>query len=97
MIMNDRNRFETWPNPYRETEAGDVLLAQQLVEHQVDAVVTGVVSSQAYNLLAEANISVYLVEVDAILTLAEAVREGELQPADAAAIKARFNAYQEQA
>jgi len=81
MIMNDRNRFKTWPNPYRETEAGDVALARQLVEHQVDAVVTGVMSPAAQTVLAEAGIPVYLVEdVDAILTLTEAVREGALQP-----------------
>ncbi len=97
MIMNDRNRFKTWPNSYRETEAGDVPLAQQLVEQQVDAVVTGVLSPDAYALLAEANIPVYLVEVDAILTLTETVREGTLQPADAATVQVRFDVHQEQA
>lgn len=92
MIMNDRNRFKTWPNPYRETKAGDVPLAQQLVEQQVDALVTGVLAPDAYAILAEANIPVYLVEVDAILTLTEAVREGTFQPADAATVQARFDA-----
>lgn len=58
--------------------------------------VTGVTSPQVYHLLAEANIPVYLTEVDAILTLTEAVREGALQPADAATVEARFNVYQQQ-
>ncbi len=93
-IMNDRNRFKTWPNPHRETEAGDVPLARQLVEQQVDAVVTGVLTPDAYAIFAEANIPVDLVEVDAILTLTEAVREGALQPADVATVEARFNVYQ---
>jgi len=92
MIMDERNRFKTWPNAYRETGVGDVALAHQLVEKQVDAVVTGVMHPDAYAILAEADIPVYLVEVDAILTLADAVREGALQPADVAAVQARFAA-----
>jgi len=91
MLVDDENCFDAWPNPRRGT-ADAAALARDLVARQVDAVVTGVISPDAYAILAEAGIPVYLVEVDAILTLAEAVREGALQPADAATVQARFDA-----
>ncbi len=97
MLMTADNRFDSWPNPYREQETDGTALARDLVERRVDAVVTGVLPPDVYALLAEAGIPVYLVEVDAILTLAEAVQAGELQPADAAIVQARYDAYQERA
>ncbi len=97
MLIAADDHFESWPNPYRELETGAVALAQQLVERHVNAVVTGVLYPAAYAILSEASIPVYLAEVDAILTLVEAVREGELQPADAATVRESFDAYQERA
>ncbi|MGC9398164.1 MAG: NifB/NifX family molybdenum-iron cluster-binding protein [Anaerolineae bacterium] len=97
MLLDADDNFESWPNPYRESEVGAAALAQQLVERQVDAVVTGVLPPAAYAILSEANIPVYLAEVDAILTLADAVRQGELQPADASTVQARYDAYQQRA
>ncbi len=91
MLVDDDNRFDAWPNPQRET-ADAVALARDLAARRVDAVVTGVIPPDAYALLAQAGIPVYLVEVDAILTLTEVVREGALQPADAATVQARFDA-----
>lgn len=95
MLLAADDHFESWPNPYRESETGAVALAQQLVERQVDAVVTGVLPPAAYAILSEAGIPVYLAEVDAILTLVEAVREGELHPTDAVTVQARYDAYQQ--
>lgn len=83
MIVNDEDRFSSWLNPYRaSSEAGDVALARRLVEEGVDALVTGTLNREAFAALNGAGIEVYLTEVDAILMLVEAVREGALQPAN---------------
>lgn len=89
MIVDDDNRFDAWSNPYRGAADG-LAQARDLAARNVDAVVTGVIEPEAYDILAEAGIPVYLVAVDAILTLTEAVREGTLHPADAATAQARF-------
>jgi len=91
MLIAADNRFDSWPNPYRDLETDGTALARDLVARQVKAVVTGVISPDAYTILSEAGIPVYLAEVDAILTLAEAVREGALEPVDAATVQALFD------
>lgn len=93
MLIDDDNRFDAWPNPQRET-ADAAALARDLAARQVDAIVTGVIPPDAYVILKEAGIPVYLVGVDAILTLTEAVRKGTLHPADAATVQARFDAHE---
>ena len=82
MIVDDEDRFSSWPNSFGATEEQeDAALAQRLVESGVDALVTGTLSVEAYAVLTSAGVDVYLGDVDAILTLVEKVREGTLQPA----------------
>lgn len=81
MVVDDRDRFRSWPNAFGATEVvDDIGLAQRLVEEHVDALVTGTLSLEAYAVLKAAGVAVYLSKVDAILTLVEKVREGALAP-----------------
>lgn len=52
MIVDDRDRFRSWPNAFGGAELeNDVVLAQRLVESGVDALVTGTLSAEAYAVL----------------------------------------------
>ncbi len=79
VIVDERNRFDAWMNPYREVSAMDSLaLARKLAEEKVDVLVTGSISPQALILLKEAGIEVLLAERGSILELVEAVRNHTL-------------------
>lgn len=80
VIVDDRDRFEAWVNPYREMNTTDSL-ARKLVEEKIDILVTGSISPQALNLLSEAGVEVMLAEHGSILELVEAARNHTLPSA----------------
>jgi len=79
MIVDDRDRFEAWSNPCRETcGKEDAALASRLCEEKVDIVVTGSISPASLKKLGEAGIEVLYAEQGSILTLVEAARNHTL-------------------
>jgi predicted Fe-Mo cluster-binding NifX family protein len=82
VIVDDRDHFEAWMNPYREANSNDPLaLAIKLVEEKVDMLVTGSISLQSLQKLSEAGIEVLCAERGSILELVEAARNHTLPPA----------------
>ena len=76
VIVDDRDRFEAWMNPFRETESDDGLaLAAKLAEEKVNILVTRSISSLAKERLAVAGIDVISAERGSILELVEAARK----------------------
>ncbi|MGQ9648147.1 MAG: hypothetical protein ACUVWO_16595 [Thermodesulfobacteriota bacterium] len=48
VIVDDRDRFEAWMNPYRETYTkNNLALATRLVKEKIDVLVTGSISSES--------------------------------------------------
>ena len=83
VIVDDRDRFEAWMNPYREIYAMDPLaLARKLTDEKLDMLITGTISPQALTLLKQAGIEVLLAEHGSILELVEAARRNTLPSAD---------------
>lgn len=82
VIVDERDRFEAWMNPYREASPKDGLdLATRLVDEKVDALVTGSISPLAREMLGTANVAVFTAEQGSILELVEAVRDHTLPTA----------------
>ena len=82
VIVDDRDRFEAWMNPYRDASTKDSLaLAIKLAEEKVDMLVTGSISPQSLEKLGEAGIEVFCAERGSILELVEAARNHKLPPA----------------
>lgn len=82
VIVDDRDRFEAWENPFRGKEPNDGTdLAARLIQEQVGTLITGVISAQALENLHEAGVVVYQVKHGSILELVEAARDGRLSPA----------------
>lgn len=82
VIVDDRDRFEAWMNPYRGMNPMDPLpLAKKLAEEKVEKLVTGSISPQALTYLSEKGIEVLLAEGGSILELVEAARSHTLSPA----------------
>lgn len=77
VIVDDKNRFQSWPNDFQPDDDG-VSLAQRLVAEQVVCVVTGLISTQASFILASAGIQVLLAQRGSVLELVEAARNGKL-------------------
>ncbi len=75
IVVDDRDRFEAWMNPYREANPPDGLaLANKLLEEKVDALVTGSISPLALETLSSAGVVVFYAERGSTLELVEAVR-----------------------
>lgn len=75
VIVDDRNSFDAWMNPFREAEPLDgVALAQKLVEEKVDALITGEILPPALDCLRSAGIKVFTANQGSILELVEAAR-----------------------
>ena len=82
VIVDDRDHFEAWMNPYRDASPNDGLeLAMKLVQEKVDVLVIGSISPFALHMLREAGIDVFCAEHGAILELVEAARNHILSPA----------------
>lgn len=82
VIVDDRDRFEAWMNPFREAGTQDGLaLAQKLTEEKVDTLITGALSSRALDLLRSADIDVFTAKQGSILELVEAARKHALPSA----------------
>ena len=82
VIVDDRDRFEAWMNPFREANMSDPLaLAKKLAEEKVDILVTGSISPQSLQKLSDAGIKVFCAERGSILELVEAARNHSLPPA----------------
>jgi predicted Fe-Mo cluster-binding NifX family protein len=82
VIVDDRDRFEAWANPFRGKEPNDgTALAAKLIQEQVAILITGIIPAQALDNLQKAGITVYQAEKGAILELVEAARDGRLSPA----------------
>lgn len=76
VIVDDRDRFEAWMNPFREAGLNDGLaLAAKLAEEKVGILVTGSISSQAKEILTVAGIDVIFAERGSILELVETARK----------------------
>jgi predicted Fe-Mo cluster-binding NifX family protein len=83
VIVDDRDRFDAWLNPYREASAkDDPALAIKLTEEKIDILVTGSISPQSLEKLGEAGIKVFCAERGSILELVEAARKHTLPLAD---------------
>jgi len=82
VIVDDRDRFEAWMNPYREANTNDPLaLAIKLAEEKVDMLVTGSISAQSLGKLVEVGVEVFRAERGSILELVEAARNHTLPSA----------------
>lgn len=82
VIVDDRDRFEAWMNPYRETGRGDDLaLATRLIQEKVDIVVTGSISPQSLEKLSKAEIKIFSAAGGSILELVDAARNHTLPSA----------------
>jgi len=82
MLVDDRDRFEAWMNPFREAGIqGSLDLARKIIEEKADILVTGSLAPNALQLLREAGIVVYRAERGSILELVEAARSGTLPQA----------------
>jgi predicted Fe-Mo cluster-binding NifX family protein len=82
VIVDDRDRFEAWMNPYREAGPEDrSALADRLVEERVDIVVTGALSPRSLEKFRAAGIAVFSAAQGAILEIVEAARNGKLPSA----------------
>lgn len=81
VIVDNRDRFEAWMNPYHEANTKNNLsLAIKLIEEEIDILVTGSISSQSLKKLNEAGIEVLFAERGSILELVEAARNHSLNP-----------------
>lgn len=79
VIVDDRDRFEAWANPYREKQPKDgVDLAAQLIREQIDVLIAGVIPAQALTELLKAGVVVFQVKSGSVLELVEAARAGKL-------------------
>jgi len=93
LIVDDDDRFDAWGNPAGDQPGGQgISLAKRLTETGCDCLITGVINPQAYDVLHEHGIAVYLAEEGAILELVESVRNGSLKPAMREQAKASFSA-----
>lgn len=82
VIVDDRDRFEAWANPYRLANPNhNLALATKLVAEKIDLLVTGSIAPQSLEKLGEAGIKVYYAERGAILELVEAARNHSLPAA----------------
>lgn len=82
VIVDDRDRFDAWMNPFREANRSDSLaLAEKLAGEKVDMLVTGSLSPRSLKKLNEAGIEVFSAERGSILELVEAARNRALPPA----------------
>lgn len=82
VIVDDRDRFEAWLNPYREASTKDSpALAIKLTEEKVDILVTGSISLQSLEKLGGAGIKVFCAERGSILEIVEAARNHTLPSA----------------
>jgi len=82
VIVDDRDRFEAWANPFRGKEPNDGFdLAAKLIQEQVGMLITNAISTKAFVYLQKAGLVVYQAERGSILDLVEAAREGKLPPA----------------
>jgi len=80
IIIDDRDRFDAWENPYRETNENDPLaLAEKLTGDKVDILVTGSITPQSLQKLSEVGIQVMAAESGSILELVEAARNHTLR------------------
>lgn len=79
VIVDDRDRFEAWMNPYREGNPGEHLsLAAKLVEEKIDTLVTGSISPQSLQKLSQSGVEVAYADSGSILELVEAARNHTL-------------------
>ena len=93
LIVDDDDGFDAWENPANDQPGGQgISLAKRLAETSCDCLITGVINPQAYDVLHEHGIAVYLAEEGSILELVESVREGSLKPATREQIEASFSA-----
>lgn len=79
VIVDDRDRFEAWANPFRGNEPSDgSALAEKLIQEKVGVLITGNIPAAALDHFQKASISVYSAPNGAILELVEAARNGKL-------------------
>jgi len=79
VIVDDRDRFEAWMNPYREANTnGPLALAEKLAAEKVDMLVTGSISPQSLQKLRDAGIEVFSADRGSILELVEDARSHTL-------------------
>ena len=96
LIVDDEDRFDAWENPASDESGGQgILLAGRLAETSCDGLITGVINPQAYDLLREGGIDVYLADKGSILDLVELVRDGSLQPSTRKQVESSFSARRE--
>ena len=93
LIIDDNDRFDAWPSPTGGDSGGQgVSLAARLTETECDALITGVINPQAYDVLRESGIDVYRADKGSILELVELVRNGSLQPSTREQVESSFSA-----
>jgi predicted Fe-Mo cluster-binding NifX family protein len=79
VILDDRDRFEAWMNPFREASTNDnIALSTKLAEEKVDILITGSISPHSLEKLSAAGINVFCAEGGSILELVEAARNHTL-------------------
>ncbi len=93
LIVEEDDRFDAWENPASGQSGGQgVSLAGRLAGIGCDGLITGVINPQAYDVLRESGVGVYLAEKGSILDLVELVRNGSLQPSTRKQVESSFSA-----
>lgn len=59
MVVDDDNRFSSWPNPYQsEDEVQHLQLAEKIIQEKIDCLVTGQISEKVIEKFAQAKIKI---------------------------------------
>lgn len=90
-VDTETMEYEVVPNPASGAAGGaGIQAAQFIVEREADAVITGNVGPNAYNVLSSANIPAYLSEAETVEQAVEAFKAGKLDKASDANVPGHF-------
>lgn len=79
VIVDDRDRFEAWVNPFREADLKDgIALAEKLINEKVDILITGTISPKAKEKLLSCGIEVFTADKGSILEIVDNARNHAL-------------------
>ena len=75
MIVDDNNRFSSWPNPYQNEDEAQQQLADKIIQEKIDCLVTGQISEEVKTIFAQAHITVLEKSGGTVFDLLEKARD----------------------